>query len=295
MVGSDHTEQEVSFMSERPEQVANVGPVPEFSISRFFHDAYDKGVVKAIEECPREAALTAAGVVVGATAAIYLTKGGALADMLAGVEGKAGQALKPATEALTDAGLPITPTTRLAAREAGLGISASKGWSGNPGTGALLHEGARLGADSPFQAFSKEAFRHVPFRGVSSDIRPATEALINGTLPITAQTRAAAAAGVGRGLSAWQPGAEIRGIGALLNEGAGLGAKSPFEDFSKEAFRHLPYRVVSSEIRPATDALVKGSLPITAETRAAAASADIGKMPVWQREPAIRFTLGVSK
>jgi hypothetical protein len=105
-------------MSERPEPGANVDPAPDFSISRFFHDAYDKGVVRAIEECPREAALTAAGVIGGAAAAIYLTKGGALAEMLGAAGGKAGQAIKPAAEGLMDGGLPIMAGTRAAAASA---------------------------------------------------------------------------------------------------------------------------------------------------------------------------------
>jgi hypothetical protein len=69
-------------MSERPEHVAPAGHDHEFSVSKFFHDAYDKGLVKAVEDSPKEAALTAAGAVAGVAAAIYLTKGAALEGVI---------------------------------------------------------------------------------------------------------------------------------------------------------------------------------------------------------------------
>ncbi|MBU6452176.1 MAG: hypothetical protein KGS72_10385 [Cyanobacteria bacterium REEB67] len=65
-------------MSERSEHMPTAGHDHEFSISKFFHDAYDKGLVKAVEDSPKEAAFTAVGAVAGVAAAVYLTKGAAL-------------------------------------------------------------------------------------------------------------------------------------------------------------------------------------------------------------------------
>lgn len=83
----------------------------ESSFGRFFDDAYNQGVVKAISQHPKEAATVAAATVVAAgalAAGVYLTKGRSLA-------GEGSLALRPATESLVHSSLPITMANREAA------------------------------------------------------------------------------------------------------------------------------------------------------------------------------------
>jgi hypothetical protein len=82
---------------ERTEPPAAGNSAAESSFSDFFHEAYDKGIVKAFEEHPKEAVITAIGAAAIGAAAICMTKGGALFGMLEGAtEDGASRAASPA-------------------------------------------------------------------------------------------------------------------------------------------------------------------------------------------------------
>ncbi|MBU6450630.1 MAG: hypothetical protein KGS72_02550 [Cyanobacteria bacterium REEB67] len=190
-------------MTERPEHAVNGSPTQDFSINKFFHDAYDKGIVKAVEDCPKEAAVTAAGLVAGAAAAVYLTKGGALAEMAIGTGGKAGPALTSTAESLIDRAVPITAESRAAAASADvLKMSPLQREAAIGRVEKHAAETAGEALKSPFAGFEQAGYKHVPFRG----------------LPITAETRSLAASADLLKLPPWQRGASMRGIEKYLGQ-----------------------------------------------------------------------------
>jgi hypothetical protein len=76
--------QEVRFMSspERPEQATAVSHSLDFSLSAFAHEVYGKGLIRAVEDRPLEAAVTTLGAVAVGAAVVYMSKGEALAGLL---------------------------------------------------------------------------------------------------------------------------------------------------------------------------------------------------------------------
>jgi hypothetical protein len=92
---------------ERPDQVPIADKSNDFSLSKFFHEVYDKGVVSAVEDHPIEAVTTAMGALGAGGAAIYISHGSVLTGLFRSATTKAGAGLDTAAEQLIGKSLPI--------------------------------------------------------------------------------------------------------------------------------------------------------------------------------------------
>ncbi len=102
-------------MSERLEPAPSTSPTYDFSPSKFYEDIYHKGIVKAVDEHPREAVFSAGAAVAFGTAAICIIKERALSSLMGAAGEEVGQSLRPAANVLMRSGVPITAETRAAA------------------------------------------------------------------------------------------------------------------------------------------------------------------------------------
>jgi hypothetical protein len=96
--------------TERPEQVPIADNSNDFSLSKFFHEVYDKGVVSAVEDHPKEAVTTAVstvGALAAGAAAIYLSHGRLLTGLFRSATTEASAGLNTAAEHLIGKTLPI--------------------------------------------------------------------------------------------------------------------------------------------------------------------------------------------
>jgi hypothetical protein len=105
------------FLPDHPEQEVNASPAPVFSPSKFFHDAYEQGVVKAVEENPREAGVVAT--LAAGAAVICLTQGRALVGLFRNGVGEA-VGLGRWADSVVAKELPITLGKLGEAEDAGL-------------------------------------------------------------------------------------------------------------------------------------------------------------------------------
>jgi hypothetical protein len=186
------------FEQDIPTQSVASNTTADFSMSNFFHDAYDKGLVKAVQEHPKEAVVTAVGAVVGAVAA-EATFGKALLK-----EKLVSNIMGPATDNLITRGIPITAEARAAALTPDLMKAAP--WARSEairGIGQYAEGTALTGSEN------------LSARGLS--ITPETRAMVHG-LPITSETRAIAANPEVTKLAPWDRGPAVRSMARLLEE-----------------------------------------------------------------------------
>jgi len=181
------------FMPDRLEQEASIAPTNDFSLSNFFHDAYKDGIFNAVIEHPKEAAVTALGIVASVAAAEFLAGSGAAGQAIDAAAEDASQAIKPATEGLINAGLPITAENRAAA--AALDGVQVPAW----GRGAAVRGG--------------ENYLNKIGASVTDAVLPrsAVQDLFNSGMPITSANRAAAISPELLKSPAWARGQAIRG------------------------------------------------------------------------------------
>jgi hypothetical protein len=94
----------IFLMPEHFENTNTTASSTDFSMSKFVHEAYDKGLVKAVVDHPKEAAVTAVGAL-----ALTAIAGKSLAkEELSSV-------IRPASDDLVARGMPITAEARVAA------------------------------------------------------------------------------------------------------------------------------------------------------------------------------------
>jgi len=240
--------------AESPEPASGGGGNPSFSFDKFFHDAHDRGIVAAVEERPAEAAVTAVGAVAAGAAAIYLTKGGALANIFrntlrdemaaspkllaslsrTGVPRLALGQLEPDVERLVTSKLPLTTETPATAaiHTSGFPLTAenraagalpsglhTKPWIGHStDMGIPTHaDGLTRAAASGVKTFEEADYRYVP----------------HSTAPMS-------------DLAVFAQGGTKSGA---FNEASIVKSPDPLSAFDQSGYRFVPFRNLSARIR----------------------------------------------